>query len=108
MPHDPHTGVHALVQARLRARSVGRDEDEVVLHAVVGVLRDRVVEQDRTGLGRHEFVRLLEDLPEEAVDLDLAGVGVVRLVSLEEVLEPPVVERVDLQQGAPGNVNFTI
>jgi hypothetical protein len=29
-------------------------------------------------------------------------------VSLEEVLEPPVLERVNLQQGAPGNLNFTI
>ena len=81
-------------------RAEGRDEDELVLEPVVGVLGHRVVEQDRAGLRGDELVGLLEDLAQETVDLDLARVGVVGLVPLEEVLEPAVFESEDLQHGA--------
>ena len=104
MADDSDPGVHPLVQPRLRARAVGRDENEIVLHPVVGVLRDRIVQENRARLGGDEFVRLLQDLPEEPIDVDLAGVGVVRLVSLEKVLEPAVVEGVDLQHDSSGTV----
>ena len=99
---DADAGVHPLAEARLAVGAVGRDEDELVLEPVVRVLRHRVVEQDRAGLRGNEFVGLLEDLAQKPVDLDLAGVGVVRLVPFEEVLEAAVFESVDLQRDRPG------
>ena len=100
---DPDARVHALAQPRLAVGAVGRDEDELVLEPVVRVLGHRIVQEDRPGLGRNELVGLLEDLAQEPVDLDLAGVGVIGLVPLEKVLESTVFERVNLQQGPLGS-----
>ena len=108
MADDADPGVHPLAQPRLAVGAVGRDEDELVLEPVVGVLGHRVVEEDRPRLGRNEFVGLLEDLAQEPVDLDLSGVRVVSLVPFEKVLESTILEREDLQRNHPDPKNSTI
>jgi len=92
---DPDPRVDPPGETRIAVRSERGDENEVVFEPVFVVLGARVVQKDGAGGRRNELVRLLEDLAQETIDLDLTRVGVVRLMPLEKVFESPIVECID-------------
>jgi 16S rRNA (adenine1518-N6/adenine1519-N6)-dimethyltransferase len=102
---DPEPRIDALADASLAGGAVRGDEDELVVETVLRVLGHRVVEEDRAGFRRDELVGFLQNFPKEAIDLDLARVGVIGFVPLQESFEAAVVERVNLHE-PPDNSRF--
>src|SRR5581483_2192023 len=64
----------------------GGDEHQLVFMAR-GNLAERVIEQDRPRLRRNELVRLLENLSQNEIEIDIAAKRQAALVSLEKSLE---------------------
>ena len=62
------------------------DEDELVL-AARGHFAERVVEEDRARLGGDELVGLLQDLPEDEIEVDDALEREPRLLALQKPLQ---------------------
>src|SRR5436190_12865825 len=60
-----------------------------------------IVEQNRSRLGRHELIRLLKDLAQHQIEIDVCLERQTALMALEETLELRCIQRVKLNHRTP-------
>src|SRR5207249_6470439 len=86
LSHDSEARRKALPDQVASGLAERGDEDQLVL-AASGDLAKRIVEKNRSRFRRDELVGLLQDLPQDEVEIEIASERQAALVALEKTLE---------------------
>src|SRR3954447_22376123 len=97
LPDDSEFGGEPLADQIAAGVAEGGNEDQLVL-AANGHFAEGVVEQDRSRFRRHELVRLLQDLAEDEVEVDVALERKPRFLPLQKTFQLRDFERVELHR----------